>query len=88
MNFKSIFILCFSVVLACNVSAQLHVAGFVTDSQTGERLIGANVVEQGTSNGQSTDNNGYFSLIINSGKVQVSFIGYQQQSFPVGPDTR
>lgn len=87
MNFKLIIILCFSVVLACNVSAQLHVAGFVTDSQTGERLIGANVVEQGTSNGQSTDNNGYFSLIINSGKVQVSFIGYQQQSFTVGRDT-
>ncbi|NLU39076.1 MAG: TonB-dependent receptor [Bacteroidales bacterium] len=87
MNFKSIIILFFSVVLACNVSAQLHVSGFVTDSQTGERLIGANVVEEGTNNGQSTDNNGYFSLIVKSGKVQVSFIGYRQQSVAVRNDT-
>jgi len=53
-------ILLFATVLA---SAQFHVSGIVTDNVTGERLIGANIVEVGTINGTSTYNNGYFSLI-------------------------
>jgi hypothetical protein len=54
------------------------VSGVVKDSLSGETIIGANVVIQGTTSGVSTDVNGNFSFPLNKGKyiLQVSFIGY------------
>lgn len=77
----------FCVLLSINSSAQYHISGIVTDRQTGERLIGANVVEYNTTNGTSTDNNGYFSLISQGNKMLVSFIGYQKQEHLLTSDT-
>lgn len=52
------------------------VEGTVTDA-SGEPIIGANVVEKGTTNGTITDLNGKFSLEITPGALlQVSYIGY------------
>ena len=43
-------------------------------------MIGANVVQKGTTNGTITDLNGDFTLTVSQGAVlQVSFIGYKQQ---------
>jgi len=54
------------------------ISGVVKDSISGETIIGANVVIQGTTTGVSTDVNGLFSLQLNKGNytLQVSFIGY------------
>lgn len=52
------------------------VTGTVTD-EFGEPVIGANVVEKGTSNGTVTDIDGNFTLQISGNSVlQVSYIGY------------
>ena len=57
-----------------------NVTGYVIDKATGEALINANVVVDGTSFGSTTDNNGKF-LFNNISKGQhsltVSLVGYQ-----------
>ena len=61
--------------------AQETVRGVVTDA-AGEPLIGANVVEKGTTNGTITDMDGNFTLNVQPGAtIVVSFIGYQPQTF-------
>jgi outer membrane receptor protein involved in Fe transport len=58
-------------------------AGRVTDAQTGEPLIGVNVIIEGTSLGDATDKDGYF-LVNNippgEYRISFSFIGYQKQT--------
>lgn len=44
--------------------SQLNVSGSVIDSTTGEPIIGASVLEEGTSNGTITDFDGVFSLSV------------------------
>ena len=39
-----------------------QVYGFITDSTSGEALIGANVFIRETGQGMATDNNGYYVL--------------------------
>lgn len=59
------------------VSREVH--GVVTD-QYGEPIIGANIIESGTSNGTVTDIEGRFALVVASEAVlQVSYIGYLTQ---------
>ena len=57
------------------------IRGVVTDQETGEVLVGANVSIEGTSLGASTDLNGvYVVLAIPTGTytVQVGYIGYRE----------
>jgi TonB-linked SusC/RagA family outer membrane protein len=57
-------------------AARKVVTGSVTDSG-GEPIIGANVIEKGTSNGTITDINGLFSIETPADAIlQVSYIGY------------
>ena len=61
------------------VQQQIKVSGVVKDSM-GEPVIGASVVEKGTSNGIITDINGNFSLSVTSGAtLAISYIGYKTQ---------
>lgn len=68
------------------------ITGTVTDSETGEPLIGANVRIQGTSKGAATNTEGeYFILQVDPGThtLVVSYIGYQTktiQNVQVRPD--
>ena len=63
--------------------AQNKVSGTVKD-KTGEPIIGANVLEKGTTNGVITDIDGNYTLNVNRGKTLVfSFIGYQTQEVVV-----
>lgn len=56
-----------------------RVEGVVTDI-TGETIIGANIIELGTTNGTVTDFDGNFSLEIESGsKLKVTYIGFEEQ---------
>jgi TonB-linked SusC/RagA family outer membrane protein len=55
------------------------ITGTITDEK-GEPVIGANVVEKGTTNGTITDVNGEFSLTVSvNATLQISFIGYIAQ---------
>ena len=50
--------------------------GVVTD-ENGEPIIGANVVEKGTTNGTVTDLDGKFTMEVSeNGVLQISYIGY------------
>lgn len=62
------------------------ISGVVTD-ESGEAIIGASVVEKGTTNGTITDIDGKFSLQLRSEKAQVeiSYIGYQPQTIKYTP---
>lgn len=58
-----------------------RITGKVTDSK-GEVIIGANVVEKGTTNGTTTDIDGNYSLNVSpSSVIQVSYIGYITQEY-------
>ena len=58
-----------------------QITGTVVDSETNEPLPGATVLEQGTSNGVSTDFEGSFLFNVASGTtLEVSFIGYGTQT--------
>ena len=61
-----------------------QISGTVIDG-TGEPIIGANVLEVGTTNGVITDIDGNFKLNVQpNAKIQVSFIGYITQTVTVG----
>ncbi|MEG2164614.1 MAG: carboxypeptidase-like regulatory domain-containing protein, partial [Bacteroidales bacterium] len=64
---------------------QTHtISGIVVDSK-GEPIIGANVVQKGTTNGTITDMDGKFSLSVPvSSVLHISFIGYIAQELSVG----
>ena len=74
-----LFVLLLSVQLAM---AQRTIAGSVTDAETGEALIGANIMATGTSLGTVTDVDGSFSLQVSEGvtTIEVSFTGYSSQT--------
>lgn len=64
------------------------VTGLVVDA-TGEPIIGASVVEKGTTNGIVTDVDGKFTLSVKSGAtLKISFIGYQPQEVKAAPTVR
>lgn len=60
-----------------------QVTGVVKDA-SGETVIGASVVEKGTTNGTITDFDGNFKLTVSDKSVlQISFVGYTTQDVPV-----
>ena len=64
------------------VLQQKAISGKVVDSK-GESIIGANVMEKGTSNGTITDFDGNFNLNVSAKAViQISYIGYKTQEIP------
>ena len=59
-----------------SVQQSNQVTGIVTDAN-GDPIIGANVIEKGTTNGIISDLDGKFTINVNPGAVlQVSYIGY------------
>lgn len=93
LTIKLVFIFVFGVHLHSfswsNISAvdtsfsaqqqKREISGIITDAK-GEPVIGANVIEKGTTNGTVTDIDGHFSLLIERDAVlQISYIGYLTQ---------
>ena len=59
--------------------AKKQITGKIVDTQ-GETIIGANIVEVGTTNGTVTDYDGNFSLQVeNNASLRISYIGYLEQ---------
>jgi len=65
------------------------VTGTVTDAESGEPLIGVNIVVQGTTTGAITDPEGSYSIDVPDGEAVLlfSFVGYELQSITVGLQT-
>lgn len=67
------------VLVATEQLQSMTVTGVVLDA-TGDPVIGASVVEKGTTNGGITDVNGKFTLNVKAGAtLKISFVGYQTQ---------
>ena len=82
---KRTTILSIALMLFCSFIAQAQTAtvrGQVTDSNSGEGLIGATVIIQGTSTGGSTDVSGNYSFTATPGTytLNVTYIGYESVS--------
>lgn len=74
--FLAIIFILNSFVFAQNIT----ISGFVEDSKSGERLIGANVYEKNLQIGAATNNYGFFSLVLPQNQnynIIVSYIGYE-----------
>src|SRR5688500_12660646 len=81
-----LLLLCFSVSV---VSAQQRrVTGSVKD-ENGAPVAGASVVERGTSNGVTTDDNGAFSINVNgtNAVLLVSSVNFSTREISVGSDS-
>lgn len=63
-------------------SQSVQVSGQITDAQTGEPVVGANVIVSGTTQGTITDQDGNYSLSVSSSDVSIkaSYVGYQSQT--------
>ena len=75
---KFALIAAFALVSA-GLYAQGTVTGKIKDDMTGEALIGASVVLDGTTTGATTDMDGIFTLDLPSGtqKIVISYVGYE-----------
>ena len=61
----------------------ITVKGIVKDN-LGEPVIGASILQKGTTNGTVTDLNGEFAITIPSNStITVSYIGYKTENIPV-----
>lgn len=70
------FLTCCMAVPA--ISQQFTVSGYVTDEESGEAIIGANVFEPNLKVGTTTNNQGYYSLPLPFGNrvIQTHYVGY------------
>lgn len=82
--YRTILTLLLGLFLSAGAYAQqISVKGTVKD-QTGEPVIGANVLVKGTTNGVITDIDGKFLLsAAKDGVLVISFVGYTSQEVPV-----
>jgi hypothetical protein len=77
----TLFVFC-SVLFS--VAAQKTVTGTIT-SETNEPIIGASIVEKGTTKGTISDIDGKFSIqVSDDATLIVSFVGYSTQEIVVG----
>lgn len=92
MNLRIFFISFCTLCCTTWLGAQqkFTISGYITDSQTGESLIGA-VAMDGQGAGAAANTFGYYSLTIPQGKVRIlySYIGYSDviREFYLGKDT-
>lgn len=87
---KSLLLLFAILIFQGNVFAQEEIItmnGTVTD-EAGIPVPGANVIEEGTSNGVMTNFNGEFSIKVpTDARLRISFIGFKTAEIPVDGET-
>jgi TonB-linked SusC/RagA family outer membrane protein len=87
---KLLFVVAFLIMQSGSLllAQELNIRGKVTSAADGSALIGANILEKGTTNGTATDVNGEFSLRVPSGAVLViSYIGFTKEEITVTDQT-
>ena len=87
-HFKPLGLLFLFCLIPFWVSAQIiSVSGIVKDV-AGEPIIGAGILQKGTSNGTITDFDGRFTLKVPSqSEIIISYVGYKSQTIPVNGKT-
>lgn len=82
-KFLPLLVLCLAFLVgAANAQGSYTATGTVVDAQ-GEPIIGATVIEKGTTNGKLTDLDGKFSINVPSPEsmLEIRFVGYQNMEF-------
>ena len=66
-----------------NIDISLKVNGNIVDANTGESLIGVNIIEDGTTNATISDHNGSFSIDVTNERsvLLISYVGYETKHF-------
>lgn len=85
-----IFFLLLSGLMGNTALAQQHtVSGTVTNTQTGNPLVGVNILIKGTTTGTTTDADGNYSLSVSSlqDTLRFSYIGYKTKTVPIEGQT-
>lgn len=79
-----LYLIILALCVSTSISAQnIQLTGTVTDA-TGESIIGASVLEKGTTNGVITDIDGKFSLNVSpKATIIISYVGYAAQEIPL-----
>ena len=86
-RFKSVLIAALLLAGFTAFAQQVEVTGVVTSKADGYGVIGAAVMEKGTTNGTVTDFDGNFTIRVNEGAILVfSSIGYVTLELPATPD--
>jgi len=80
---KLTFLLLFSLILLPVVAQSLTIQGTVIDENSGEPIIGASILEQGTTNGTISDVDGTFILVVaEKAMILISYMGYHSELLP------
>lgn len=79
---KYLLFLFLSLLFLSSSHAQdIRISGFVKDKTSGENLIGANIIQEETLKGTTTDYNGYFSISTPSPcSLTITFLGYDKST--------
>ncbi len=87
-SFKPLWLsLLFILIPVLGFTQTISISGIVKDT-TGETIIGASVLEKGTTNGTITDFDGNFILSVPSqATLVISFVGYETQEIAVAGKT-
>jgi TonB-dependent starch-binding outer membrane protein SusC len=85
-NFKSFLLLVSFLAFGNLLLAQRSIKGVISDAQTKETLIGANVKVVGTTKGAVSDLDGNYSIELPAGATQLefSYTGYANQIVTIG----
>lgn len=87
-GFAFLLVLVLSSFTLNSLNAQDRITGQVTD-KSGEPLIGVNVLQKGTGNGDATDVDGNYSVLLEAGEriLVFSYTGFENQEVAVGDNT-
>jgi hypothetical protein len=85
---KKIFLITFWSILlfAGNANAQKYtLSGYIEDSETGEKLISANIFDFRSNSGTVTNTYGFYSLSLDADSlyIDVSYIGYETKTYAI-----
>ena len=90
MKKRTFYLLLVALIVSGTLFAQnIKVEGVVFDKKTGDALIGATVMQKGTSNGTTTNLDGKFALAMPTGSTLViSYLGYIGQELVINNDSQ
>ena len=82
---KKIYYFFFLFYFFTSAQTEYNITGYVTDKETGETLIGANIYNSSTETGCATNAFGYFNLSTKPGKTKIicSYIGYESDTLDI-----
>lgn len=83
MKNKTLSLGLMAMMLVFSMAIQAQITGTVLEEGTGDPVIGASILQVGTTNGVITDFDGNFELNVPEGtQIQISYMGFQTQTLP------